>query len=192
MENECLVNGCTEALPGASDSWVYLKLLGAMAPREGALCARHAYCFAALLNGEEALVAQEIPAGGATEGLRREGQRPKILVIDDDGAIRSSLCDLLEGEGYGVLCAGDGEEALAALKAEAAIAAIILDLTMPGMDGWSFRAAQNKDPQLAAIPVIVISAASSAVDHAATLQAAAVLRKPISVATLLNRLERLC
>lgn len=114
----------------------------------------------------------------------------RILVVDDDPDLRSSLVEVLEGEGYEVSCAKNGEEALGAL-AGGAPSAILLDLTMPVMDGWTFRDRQRLDPRLANIPTVVISA--SLLDpRSAALGADAFLVKPFEVWRLTETLQRLC
>jgi CheY-like chemotaxis protein len=81
-----------------------------------------------------------------------------ILVVEDDHAIRESIAELLADEGYTVACAANGAEALDLLLADTRPNLILLDLMMPVMDGWAFRSAQKKDPRLAGIPVLVLSA----------------------------------
>ncbi len=115
----------------------------------------------------------------------------RILVVDDDPDLRRSLVEVLEEEGYGVSCATNGEEALAALGRERP-SAILLDLTMPVMDGWTFRRLQQDDPQLAAIPTVVISACYSDARSVGALEAAAYLAKPFEVSTLTETLQRVC
>jgi CheY-like chemotaxis protein len=69
---------------------------------------------------------------------------------------------------------------------------ILLDLMMPVMDGWQFRTEQLRDPALAAIPVILISADGTVREKAAALSAAAFLRKPIDVEQLLALVRQYC
>ena len=67
-----------------------------------------------------------------------------ILVVDDDPAIRAVVTDVLEDEGYAVLTATDGQEGLAVL-AQTTPELILLDMRMPGLDGWGFaRIAQSQ------------------------------------------------
>jgi len=80
-------------------------------------------------------------------------------VIDDDPLIRDGLADLLRDSGYSVATAEHGGDALDYLQRNPLPRVIILDLMMPVMDGWEFRRRQTLDPTLAAIPVIVLSAA---------------------------------
>ena len=82
-----------------------------------------------------------------------------ILIIEDDAGIRDMLTMLLEDDDYSVTSATNGQQALNHLhQRERLPQLILLDLAMPIMDGWQFRAAQHADPRLAAIPVVVLSA----------------------------------
>src|SRR5882724_8727460 len=82
-----------------------------------------------------------------------------ILVVEDNADVRDAWEALLEGEGYRVVSAASGREALRWLRSsEVMPALILLDLIMPGMNGWDFRAEQSQDETLASIPVIVVSA----------------------------------
>jgi len=118
---------------------------------------------------------------------------PSILVVEDDVAVREALAAFLEGAGYRVVEAGDGAEALRRLRvASAEVGLILLDLMMPVMSGWEFRAEQSKDPALAAIPVVVVTADITAADKAAAVGAAGCLLKPIELPELLDLVERYC
>ncbi len=119
------------------------------------------------------------------------GHANHILVVDDDPDLRRSLVEVLQEEGYEVSCANHGEEALRALEGDAP-SAILLDLTMPIMDGWDFRRHQRDDPRLARIPTVVISAAYSDARSVAGLEADAFLPKPFEVSALTETLQRLC
>src|SRR6476646_3849700 len=86
-----------------------------------------------------------------------------LLVVDDDPIIRESLADLLHDEGYVVMTAVNGKDALARLRASDSPACVILlDLVMPLMSGPEFYEEMRKDTALADIPVVVISADGSA------------------------------
>jgi two-component system, cell cycle sensor histidine kinase and response regulator CckA len=115
--------------------------------------------------------------------------RQQILLVEDDHAIRDALQGILEDEGYAVVTAGNGHQALERLRSQAAPDLIVLDLRMPVMDGWQFRAAQKGDPALAGIPVLAISADGSA--KAAAIDAHAYLRKPLSTDALLGAISRI-
>lgn len=114
-----------------------------------------------------------------------------ILLVEDDADIRSALCSILEDEGYEVVSAADGQEALSALRAGARPAVILLDLMMPVMDGADFRAAQLRDPRFADIPVVVLTADGRLQQSAQALGAAAAFAKPFELKVLLRALERL-
>jgi PAS domain S-box-containing protein len=86
--------------------------------------------------------------------LRRE--KPLVLVVDDDPAVSSFLIQFLEEEGYRVAAAHDGASALAA-AAKLRPGVITMDMAMPGMDGRAAMEALRRDPQLAGIPILVIT-----------------------------------
>ena len=122
-----------------------------------------------------------------------EGAGCTVLVVDDDPGIRESIVGVLADEGYTGIEARDGLDALARLRTgDAAPCLILLDLMMPGMDGMQFRDEQLRDPQLATIPVVVISADASTTVKASALGAAGVLRKPIDLFDLLRTIQRYC
>src|ERR1051325_8209869 len=84
---------------------------------------------------------------------------PKVvLVVEDDRAIRETLAEILVIEGYRVLTAVHGAQAMRHLKAGERPSLIILDLMMPVMDGFEFRAKQLKSEDYKQIPVLIISA----------------------------------
>lgn len=112
-----------------------------------------------------------------------------VLVIDDDPDIGSGLRELLEDEGYRVVLQTNGREALEYLKAHEKPCVIFLDLMMPIMDGWEFRREQLSQPDLADIPVVVITAAS---DRTRSLSAVDVLRKPLAVDRVLDVAAEFC
>jgi len=95
------------------------------------------------------------------------------------------LAAVLETEGYDVAKASDGQEALGQLRTSATPSLILLDLYMPVMNGWAFRAEQLRDPKLASIPVVVVSADSRVANRAADLGAAGWVGKPIDFDRLL-------
>src|SRR5688500_10850656 len=113
----------------------------------------------------------------------------EVLVIDDDPDIREALGDVLGDAGYRVATASDGTEALQYLRTHEAPCVILLDLLMPGMNGWDFRAAQNEDHALANIPVVVITAARA---DRNSLGASALFQKPIDLERLLPAVELFC
>jgi two-component system, chemotaxis family, chemotaxis protein CheY len=117
----------------------------------------------------------------------------RLLLVEDDPDIRETLAEVFAEEGYEVSVAANGREALDQLRRRPPLPEIILlDLMMPLMDGWQFHTEQQKVSELAAIPVIVLSADGSAGDKARRIHAAGSLRKPLDVAVLLDMVERIC
>jgi CheY-like chemotaxis protein len=117
----------------------------------------------------------------------------RILLVEDDDALRQVLSEVLADEGYRVDAAANGQAALDHLKESGASPdLILLDLVMPVMDGWAFRDAQRNDARLAHIPTMVLSA-SFPPDSARmrALDAQAVLSKPVSIDRLMRAVRRL-
>jgi CheY-like chemotaxis protein len=119
-------------------------------------------------------------------------KKPLILVVDDDADVREAVCDLLCSEGYGVLAAQDGAQALTLLREHQQVGAILLDVTMPVMNGATFRGEQLADARIAAVPLILMSGRDDITPLANVLGASASLRKPISGGSLLSTLESFC
>ncbi len=113
-----------------------------------------------------------------------------ILVVEDDTATRDALALILGAEGFNVVGAANGQEALGALRTSARPDLILLDLMMPIMDGWQFRREQAQDPSLSAIPVVVLSADGNVRQKAASLHADGYLQKPVDVENLLEVIQR--
>jgi len=113
-----------------------------------------------------------------------------VLVVEDDVDILQALVQVLEDEGYPVRVAENGRAALVALRTNGARppCVILLDLMMPVMDGWAFRAAQLDDPALAPIPVIVLTADGATLERGSLLDGTRALKKPIDLETLLGAL----
>lgn len=116
-----------------------------------------------------------------------------IMLVDDDPMIRDSFRDALEDEGYTVVVSYDGRHALDTLRRGGVNPSLIfLDLMMPEMDGATFRAEQQKDPDLADIPVVILSASGSAERLARSLGAAAWIPKPMDLESVLKAITKHC
>lgn len=116
-----------------------------------------------------------------------------ILVIEDEDMIRDSLVEFLQDSGYGAVGATDGESALALLRSTRPTPSLILlDLLMPVLDGKEFRERQLRDPELAGIPVIVLTAYWDAAKNARALQVRDYLPKPLRLPALLDLVQRHC
>jgi CheY-like chemotaxis protein/two-component sensor histidine kinase len=114
--------------------------------------------------------------------------RGTVLVVDDDGAVRDLMARFLGKEGFRVLTASGGEEGLR-LARELQPDVITLDVLMPGMDGWSVLAALKADPDLADIPVVMLTMLDDR-NLGYALGAADYLTKPIERERLVAVLER--
>lgn len=110
----------------------------------------------------------------------------RILVIEDDKAIRTALTAVLENAEYEVLVAENGSEALIKLKSfETLPQLIVLDLMMPVMNGFEFRDAQLADKSISDIPVILLTANNYFKEYQEKLQAYEFLNKPVEIKDLL-------
>ena len=115
----------------------------------------------------------------------------RILVVDDDDDIRETLRQVLADEGYAVDTAMNGLEALNQLRsATPPPSLILLDLMMPVLNGFEFQLAKSRDPLLASIPVIIVSASLDARARTRSMHPIGVLEKPISLEALLASVAR--
>lgn len=114
-----------------------------------------------------------------------------ILVVDDDVDVRGTVAEALEEESFEVVVAANGREALDMLLAGARPDLILLDMMMPEMDGWQFRAAQQRNPAIASIPVIVFTAYGLPGATAEELGAHGFLRKPLGLDQLLDAIRQI-
>jgi CheY-like chemotaxis protein len=116
-----------------------------------------------------------------------------VLVVEDDRDIREGLLDTLTDHGYGSVGAANGQDALTTLRTGDDLPCmILLDIMMPVMDGATFREEQLRDPDLAEIPVVLISAHRDLTQQAKSLKAAAYLEKPLKLKELLALTHRYC
>ncbi len=116
----------------------------------------------------------------------------RVLVVDDDFDVRDAIADVLEQEGIAAAFAADGQEALEWLRTHPRPCLILLDWMMPRCDGASFRVAQRGDPQLADIPVVLLTADARYGEKTRAIGADAYLRKPVDLNTLSNVLRSYC
>lgn len=124
-------------------------------------------------------------------GMSDVERAPKaVLIVEDDPEIRRLLHRVLTKQGYPVMEAPHGEAALELLAGGVLPGVILLDLYLPVMDGWEFRQAQLKDPRLASLPVVVISAAADVL--IAPLDAEQVMKKPLDLPRLLQVVAGFC
>lgn len=116
--------------------------------------------------------------------------QPCVLIVEDDDGAREALSDCLELEGISVASARNGKEALAYLHSAPRPKVILLDLYMPVMTGWEFRAAQMKDAAISDIPVVVVTAFGSGTTK--QIDANLVMHKPLDLDRLISVLRKYC
>ena len=117
----------------------------------------------------------------------------EVLVVEDDNDLRESLSQALRDNGFSVVSANNGQQALEALEAGARPSVILLDLMMPILNGWELRDALRDDPRFAEIPQLVISAyMDEAEQHVLALPADDCIRKPFHIRILIEAIERHC
>ena len=110
----------------------------------------------------------------------------RILVVDDNAQALRAMSELLQFEGFSVLTAKNGLDALNKMKAADHISLVLLDLWMPVMDGWEVLRRKRSDADIAEIPVVVLSAVPPAsLDGART-----VLKKPVDIEPLISAVRR--
>ncbi len=122
--------------------------------------------------------------------------RGPVLIVEDDPDIRESLQNFLESNGYPVISASHGKEALEHMGHGPRPAVVVLDMSLPVMDGNRLLTARKGDATLRAIPVIILSAAMAGMNprdralYGTSYEVAAFLGKPVNPEHLLATLER--
>ena len=115
-----------------------------------------------------------------------------VLLVDDHEEARDALAMLLKNEGFAVREASDGQEALDALYDGPRPCLVVLDLMMPGMDGWEFRRRQLRSPLFARIPTVVLSGHANLSAAATGLSAHEIMAKPVVLGRLLELVRDYC
>lgn len=113
---------------------------------------------------------------------------PSILLVDDDAGVRSALEELLHSEGMRVVTAGDGSEA-ARLFAAWTPDLLIVDLRLPGLDGW--RVFDQLERRRPFIPCIIITGRRDQAQHATFAGVDALMEKPLNLPLLLETIRSL-
>jgi CheY-like chemotaxis protein len=117
---------------------------------------------------------------------------PIVLIVDDVDATRNGLAQLLQLLGYETLEASNGDHGLQRLREEPRIRVVVLDLLMPGSNGFWFREQQLKDPAIADIPIIVFTGSDTNDALMQALKVTEVLQKPVSADALCDAVSRHC
>lgn len=118
--------------------------------------------------------------------------RPLVLVIEDNPDLRDLVTTLLERSGYDVVGAENGSDVLSTIEDRPAPALILLDLTTPVMDGWTFCAERAHHPTLATVPLVVFSAIPPEDPRMRALDASGYLPKPADLEQILAMVRRWC
>ena len=114
-----------------------------------------------------------------------------ILIVEDNEVQREGLAVVLRKEGYTVIAAVGGGDAVAIVERVATPDLILLDMMIPPPDGWRFLALRKKNPALAAAPVVIMTALGVASEEwASSLGACGLLRKPVDSEALLEEVRR--
>jgi CheY-like chemotaxis protein len=114
-------------------------------------------------------------------------KRARILVVDDDVAIRDTVTQVLDLEGYSVVTAENGAQALQSIEDQKPFL-VLLDMRMPIMDGWEF--ARELKTRGLKLPILVMTAANSASSWAAEIEADGFVAKPFGLTDLVAAVER--
>jgi len=114
---------------------------------------------------------------------------PAVLIVEDDPYLRTNLQQLLRDEGFRVVGAADGLEGLRRLRTDN-VAVVVLDLTMPRMDGPTFLEVKARNPEIARVPTVVVTG-RDVVEIDIKRSVDAVLHKPVEFARLVAALRRL-
>ncbi len=115
-----------------------------------------------------------------------------LLLVEDDPGVRESLCELLTEEGYRVVTARDGQEALGLLSPDTPPCLILLDLMMPVMDGWTFSQHLRADARFAGVPLVLLSGVPDLEASVQTLGAVAGCPKPLDLPAFLALVADYC
>ena len=118
-------------------------------------------------------------------------QRPEkpVLLIEDNPDVQEAMATLLRVEGYEVVCAADGEEAIEHLRSGLDPCLILLDIMMPRKDGWQFRREQLAEPAFESIPTVAYSGDGN-LERKAVVLGLPFYKKPLPPDTLLEVVDR--
>jgi two-component system cell cycle response regulator DivK len=132
------------------------------------------------------------PWSAPVAGLLREGKMAKLLLIEDNEANRDALSRYLKRRGYEVVMAVDGQQGIAMARSEVP-ALILMDMSLPVLDGWEATRQLKADPQMSPIPVIALTAHAMAGDRAKALEAGCddYDTKPVDFPRLLAKIQAL-
>jgi len=120
-------------------------------------------------------------------------KRGMVLLVEDDQDLRDTIQFMLRMRGHHVETASGGKEALDWLKrSNPQPSLVLLDLMMPGMSGFELRSRMTSDPELASVPVVVLTGSGMLADQRSAELQAEILRKPVEIETLIGTVSRYC
>lgn len=118
--------------------------------------------------------------------------QPSVLVVDDEEDLLQIVREVIEQEGFRVLTARSGDQALDLLRSGETPCLILLDMKMPGMSAQEFRSRQLADPRIASIPVVGFTGVSNGELDALRTSLTSYLRKPVNLHQLLETVAHYC
>ena len=122
---------------------------------------------------------------------RGDGRRGTVLIVEDDVDAREVMQMVLESAGYAVTTASNGLEGVGRLHLQPRPDVIVCDLMMPVMNGWDFCAAKSRDPEVASIPVVIVSAVAKVASRQPS-PGDITLAKPLDIDRFLAAIEQCC
>jgi CheY-like chemotaxis protein len=120
--------------------------------------------------------------------MKQGTTRHTVLVVEDEEDLREMIREALELNGYGVVIAEDGRQALARLSGIEHLCLALIDLLMPGMNGWDLYNELKRRSELDGVPIVVYSSVASRAPKGATR----VLQKPLTFNELLATVREYC
>lgn len=124
--------------------------------------------------------------------MKDELRQKRVLIVEDDPDIRSTMTEALELHGYTVISAANGQVAIDALRTLDLPDVILLDLKMPVKDGYGFRLEQTAQADWSDIPVVTMTSDGDYIDHLKRAGCKTYLRKPVDLDELLAVVEKYC
>jgi two-component system response regulator MprA len=117
----------------------------------------------------------------------------RVLIVEDHADTREALAIVMEIRGLQPIVAASGREALAKLAERTQRPCVVLlDINMPDLDGWEVRERMRDDPELAGVPVVLLTGNYVDVERVRRLGIRGYLRKPIDVHQIVNAVEQYC
>jgi len=117
-----------------------------------------------------------------------KGTKHTVLVVEDEEDLREMMREALELNGYAVITAEEGHQALAQISQVEHLCLVLIDLLMPGMNGWDLLQELRRRPELDQVPVVVHSSVSQRAPEGVTR----VLQKPLTFGELLSTVREYC